>query len=365
MVMFRGACFICAVVFLMTSVCNAEPVTITIQGSDADSARVEALIRNALEAEPELADRIRMLRDESETTTARAAEPEESLEKAVSDTLMVEMAPSLRLKERNFAPLMADPRWPRFYAAYQHWMEEEDVDIASVSFGGWFTTPLYGARDANGVDGSYQFGVQAGVFSFFDLDSESGNLVNTDFLIALPTFTYRQDRFSLFTRLYHQSSHLGDEYILYNDITLDERINLSYEAVDAIVSWDFDVFGERNARVYGGPGYILHSDPKSFNEWYAHYGLELASPKAFPENGHFWGMRFRPVAAVDVQHWDETDWDIKLSARGGVAIEEIFGRPARNNYQLLLEYYYGQSPHGQFLYDDIEYIGIGIHGYLF
>lgn len=363
--MFKIFCCCLGVLLLLSSVGVANPVTITVDGSDKDSARVEELIRKALEEDPDLANRFRVQRAPAAKRDSAPTYEEDSVDEEIPEAIMVEMAPSLRLRERIFAPLMADPRWPHFSAAYHHYVDDGDLDIASVGLGGWFTTPIYGARDGNATDGVYQFGVQAGVFSIFDLDSESGNLLNTDFLIALPTFTYRQDRFSLLARFYHQSSHLGDEHILYNDVTLDERINLSYEVLDAIVSWDFDIFGDRNARVYGGPGYIIHSDPTTFNRWYAHYGAEFSWPTAFPEKGHFWGMRFRPIAGVDIQQWDETDWDVNLSARGGVSIEEIFGRPARNNYQILVEYYNGQSPNGQFLYDDIEYIGIGVHGYLF
>ena len=49
--------------------------------------------------------------------------------------------------------------------------------------------------------------------------------------------------------------------------------------------------------------------------------------------------------------------------RAGVQFEQlaIFDR----RIQLLLEYFNGYSPNGQFYRDKIEYIGLGVHLYLY
>ena len=51
------------------------------------------------------------------------------------------------------------------------------------------------------------------VYAQFDLNRPSYDLINADYLIGLP-LTFRFDRFSGRARLYHQSSHLGDEFVL-------------------------------------------------------------------------------------------------------------------------------------------------------
>ena len=86
-------------------------------------------------------------------------------------------------------------------------------------------------------------------------------------------------------------------------------------------------------------------------------GVEFRSPKTFL-NG-----TLRPLAAVDVQHREQNDWQTDLSARAGVQFEKLplFDR----RIQLLLEYFNGYSPNGQFYRDKIEYIGLGIHLYLY
>jgi uncharacterized protein DUF1207 len=239
-----------------------------------------------------------------------------------------------------FKPLLADPRWPHFAAAYHRYVRDPDFrDVASVSFGETFS--LY--RDRLG-GGWWEVGVQAGVFAVFDLDAPSKDLINADYLVGFP-LSFRQDDFSVMFRLFHQSSHLGDEFLLR---TRTNRINLSYEAVDLKLSYDFgDVL-----RVYGGGGYLFDQEPSRLNPWSVQYGLELTSP--WPSRDRRW----RPIAGIDVQQREENDWSTDVSIRGGVQIDGVL---ATRNMQLLLEWFRGRSPNGQFYKDKIEYYGVGAH----
>jgi len=68
--------------------------------------------------------------------------------------------------------------------------------------------------------------------------------------------------------------------------------------------------------------------------------LEFRSEKTWLDGA------LRPVAAVDVQNREESDWDTDVSARAGVQFEnpDFLSR----KMLLLLEYYNGKSPNGQF-----------------
>ena len=239
-----------------------------------------------------------------------------------------------------FKPLIADPRWPHFAASYQrHQHDPQLVDVAAVSFGETFS--LY--RDRLGR-GWWEVGVQAGVFAVFDLDAFSKDLVNADYLVAFPV-SYRYADFSAMLRLFHQSSHLGDEFLLR---TKTARVNLSYESVDAKLSYDF---GEL-VRVYTGAGYLFDQDPPDLKPWSIQYGLEYSSP--WPPRDKGW----RPVAGVDLQHREQNGWSVDVSARAGVQLDGVL---ATRNMQLLIEYFNGRSPNGQFYREKIEYIGLGTH----
>jgi hypothetical protein len=240
-----------------------------------------------------------------------------------------------------FRPLIADPRWPHFAAAYQRYLDDRQLqDVGAVSFGETFT--LF--RDRLGP-AWWEVGIQAGVFSVFDLDAESMDLVNADYLVGVPVGLRHGDWSAIF-RLFHQSSHLGDEFLLR---TQTERINLSYEGVDLRLSYEFgDVL-----RVYGGGGWLFHREPTSLDPWSVQYGLELISP--WPaRTAHRW----RPIAAADLQQREENDWSVDLSLRAGIQIDGVL---ASRNMQILLEYFRGRSPNGQFYRDRIEYFGIGTH----
>jgi hypothetical protein len=244
-------------------------------------------------------------------------------------------------KDKLFKPLLADPRWPHFSVSYQYYRDDPELkDVGSTSFGETF--PIF--RSDLGP-GQWEFGFQAAVFAIFDLDAASKDLINADYWVGIPV-TYRVGGFSLLTRVFHQSSHLGDEFLLRSRIN---RINLSYESVDVKVSQEIT----RWLRIYAGGGYLFDQDPSDLKPWSSQGGAELESPLAFL------GDHVRPIAGVDVQHREETDWDTDVSARGGLQLETAALKATK--LQILGEYYNGHSPNGQFFERTIEFYGVGAH----
>lgn len=248
-----------------------------------------------------------------------------------------------------FERLLADPRWPHFSASYRYTSVsgdfEDTVNIGSVSFGE--TIPFYRGNLSFGrrFAGQWEVGLQGGVFSDFNLDAPSSDLINSDFYGALYS-SLRIGNFSAFSRLFHQSSHLGDEFLLRTRI---QRVNLSFEGIDLKLSYEFPY----GIRLYGGGGGLFHKEPSSLKPWSVQYGIEFRSP---------WHMDFaalRPIAAVDLKNYEENDWQTDVSARAGVQFEnlQVMGR----HFQVLVEYFNGHSPSGQFYNDKIEYIGLGAH----
>jgi len=239
-----------------------------------------------------------------------------------------------------FKPLIADPRWPHFAASYQRYLRDPTLtDVANVSFGETFAL----LRERYWQTW-WEFGVQAGVFAIFDLNAVSKDLINADYFVAVP-FSLRHDDLSAMLRIFHQSSHLGDEFLLR---TKARRLNLSYEALDVKTSYDVADW----LRVYGGAGYLFATDPANLQRWSLQYGAEVASP--WPGRAAGW----RPIAAVDVQHREENHWSSDFSARTGIEIDGVL---ASRKMQILFEYFLGRSPNGQFFKQKIEYFGVGAH----
>lgn len=243
-----------------------------------------------------------------------------------------------------FDPLIADPRWAHFSAAYQYFVDDEEVAHAgAVSFGETFG--LLGGPAP--LDGRWQLDVQAAVFGLFDLDSDSKDLINADYWVGLPV-SYRSGPFSALLRLFHQSSHLGDEFLLRSRV---DRVNLSYEALDLKLSYDLP----KGLRLYGGAGYLLNVEPSDIDRFSTQVGLEYLAPFTLG------GGLLRPVAAADVQNREESDFAADVSLRAGVQFESP--EEISQRVQLLLEYFNGRNPNGQFYDRTLEYIGLGLHVY--
>lgn len=235
-----------------------------------------------------------------------------------------------------FKPLIADPRQPQFSIKYHRYDARDDFDAASVSFGDYFGF-------ASGLFGEYgvsQIGMQGAVFAVFNLDSESFDLVNADYWLGIP-LSARLGPYSFLTRVYHQSSHLGDEYLIGNPNI--PRINLSYEDWETMMSYEW-----RQWRFYGGGGVILNSEP-NLDPLHLQAGMEYRRPEAFR------GWQF--VAAADLQADQEQEWQGSGSYQAGFAIDGHAGREIR----FMLEHYRGFSPNGQFYNERLRYLGLGVY----
>ncbi len=245
-----------------------------------------------------------------------------------------------------FDPLIADPRWAHFSAAYQYFVDDEEIEnAAAVSFGETFG--LLGGPAP--FDGRWQVDFQAAVFGLFDMDAESKDLINADYWVGIPlSYRDRSQRFAAMLRVFHQSSHLGDEFLLRDRV---DRVNLSYEATDLKLSYRFG----NGIRVYGGVGYLLNVEPSDIDPFSTQVGLEYLAPFTLGR-----GL-LRPVVAADLQNREESDFASDLSLRAGVQFESEAEISQR--VQLLIEYFNGRNPNGQFYDRALEYIGLGAHVY--
>jgi len=163
-----------------------------------------------------------------------------------------------------FRPLIADPKQPQFFVSLNRFKSSGvRYTMASVGFGETFGMyRFFGSRDEDGL----QLSVEGALFAKFNLDTPSYDLINTDYAIGIPA-TYRRGDNSLRFRIYHQSSHLGDEFL--KSANPPERVNLSYEAIDLIYSREW-----RGWRVYGGGEYLIHKGPGDLKPMSAQWGIE-------------------------------------------------------------------------------------------
>jgi hypothetical protein len=252
-------------------------------------------------------------------------------------------------EDQIFCPLIADPKEPRSFVSFLRGTfrslddpSGEGTSIASVGVGDNFGLFRVGGPDPGE---GLQFDVIGSIFAQFDLGAPSNDLINADYILGFP-LTFRRNGFSFRAKLYHQSSHLGDEYLLRSDEIVRE--NLSFESFEFLLSQELGPL-----RLYGGAERIFRREPAELPDSLFHTGIELRSGRA---------QKVQFVAAVDVKTTELHDWSPAWSGRAGLEL----GRPGPEGHpgrliMLLFEIYQGPSPYGQFFQDDISYIGAGIH----
>lgn len=238
-----------------------------------------------------------------------------------------------------FRPLIADPKQPRFYLSYLDYNSEVDrFAMGSAGYG-----EKFGLYRWNDSPGKWQVNMLGGLFAQFNLDAPSMDLINADYTVGFPV-TYRRGNFSTRLRLYHQSSHLGDEYLLRAE---PERINLSFESLEVLASYRL-----RDWRFYGGGEYFLHRIPKSLERRGLHWGIEYLGYETVGDVAWLLG-------GVDVKSWEEHDWRGDVSVKLGFELRHP--RFQQRHVRIVLEGYDGYSPYGQFYEDRISYLGVGIY----
>jgi hypothetical protein len=240
-----------------------------------------------------------------------------------------------------FWPLIADPKQPRFFVSILNFSSvDARYAMASVGFGETFGMyRLFGIREGDGL----QLSLEGALFAQFNLDSSSSDLINADYTIGIP-ITYRYGDNSLRFRLYHQSSHLGDELLL--SANHPDRVNLSYEATELIYSRDW-----REWRIYGGGEYLVHKEPSDLKPTIAHWGLEYRGGKPLLWDG-------RPVAGVDMKSTEENDWSVDTSVKAGLEFGHPY--PGQRRLRLMAVWYSGYDPHGQFYNNKADYYGMEV-----
>jgi hypothetical protein len=248
-----------------------------------------------------------------------------------------------------FCPLVADPKSEHSFLSYLRGEfatigdpeGESETNIGAIGIGDSFGFFRIGwDRLGDGL----QLDLMGAIFAQFNLDAPSFDLINADYIVGLP-LTLRVNGFSSRLRLYHQSSHLGDEFLLSR---LPVRENLSFEALELILSQEM-----RGLRLYGGGEGFFRRRPIEVVSRLAHAGVEVR-PGSFGSG--------RLVAALDLKVVEAVEWEWGWSARAGIEIARMPqpGHPPRV-LSLLGSWYDGPAPYGQFYQEQIRFFGLGLH----
>ncbi len=241
-----------------------------------------------------------------------------------------------------FYPLIAAPKEARTFIS-QYRMESDfpnATNVASVAYGGHYGLYRFTKTDGKSI---WQISFTAALFAQFNLDQPSDDLVNADYTFGF-TLTHRRGDFSGRLRLYHQSSHLGDEVLLNHSLPVEWR-DINFEALEALIAYDWNRW-----RFYGGGEYIVRQaegtgmEPPMLRTGVEYRGDNLS------------GRNVRFVGGLDLASRQELDWSIDTSFKAGF---ELGGRePEGRNLRVLLGIYSGHIPYGQFYTEKASSYGL-------
>ena len=245
-----------------------------------------------------------------------------------------------------FEPLLADPKQPHSQATAVWARTRSGSDLLGVvAYGdtvGFVRWPGPG-------EGGWQLGLSGAVFAQFDLSTYSTRLLNADYTIGI-ALSRRRHAWSGRMRVYHQSSHLGDDILVPRQV---ERTRLDYEAFELIAAAERSAF-----RLYGGGEILIRRLPLALPVAIWHVGLEYRHPRRFAVGARVQGQL---VAGADAKRSWSSSRIADVSVRAGVE----FGPPAvdhawRRRWAVLAQWNEGGS-YGQFFVERATSLGIGLH----
>lgn len=212
-----------------------------------------------------------------------------------------------------------------------------------VTFGDQFPLYRWSNVQIGKTLGDMQLEVEGAIFAIFNQSRYSSPLINADYYVALPV-SYAYDRWAHRLRIYHISSHLGDEYMQRRHRC--ERLNKSFEAID----WFTSYYITKQIRLYAGVGVIAHSDSEmKMKPLYGEYGMDVHVGRR--EWKELYGV---PYFAMHFRNAQDCHYDIDSNFVVGYEWGKISGLGQK--FRISLGYHSGFCGEGQFSRKKADYI---------
>jgi hypothetical protein len=183
-------------------------------------------------------------------------------------------------------------------------------------------------------------GVGSQVYGRFSLDDAKTALISVDWVATLNT-TAQLGAVAVTMQLYHESSHLGDEY---GDRFDASRLDWTREVLGAWLT-----YGTGPLSVTGNLSYVLVDELDLDRP-----GAALAADWEGRPFGSFLGGRVRPIGGVFFEGTAATSWRVSSSAKLGVALA---GGTRGREVGIALIAHDGLSTQRQFFRRESRYIG--------
>lgn len=239
-----------------------------------------------------------------------------------------------------FPLLLADPRHMELSASYYRLDGNNQSDIAlghAWGMGRW--------RSGPNQEWLWEWDLEGMAYSRFRITRGVNEFQTVDFLLNLP-ITVRRGDVSFKGMVFHQSSHLGDDYIRR---TGDLGYRYSVEGLRGQAALDPCRF----ARLYAGGEFLLHTIP-SPKRMAGQAGVE-----AHTQELH-WSKKvaYSLFLAQDFQSHERVQWNVDSHTLAGIRLQS-HEAPARA-MRLQFGYFTGHSPFAEFYARKTHYADVSL-----
>jgi hypothetical protein len=242
----------------------------------------------------------------------------------------------LPVTDELFTRVLADPRQAHTTARYYR---NDRQNLGDTALGA-----AWGLARWHRENWVWQVNMEAMGYSRFKLSGGVNEFQTIDFFVNLPV-VIRGGRFSSRLMIFHESSHLGDDYIRR---TGDTGFRFSVEGVRAMAAYDLPF----RTRVYGGGSVLFHSIPA--RQWGdLQWGAEVRSPDLHWMRDHQCWV----YIAQDFKSRGRNDWNISSNTEIGLRV----GAPkVIRAFRVHVGRFDGRSEFGQFHRQREAYWNLGV-----
>jgi hypothetical protein len=246
-----------------------------------------------------------------------------------------------------FRPFIADPRQPTYSIGWRFNDNALAKNVIDVSY--YDSFPIYGWCNYLICGDKMQIDLEGCLWAVFDPCSHTTPLMNADYYVAIPV-TYAYKQWSARIRVFHVSSHVGDEFLLENP-GFDRR-NPSAEYLDGFISY----YLTDDIRLYGGLGWVMQQDDSFYvGNFYAEGGVEarICPLGRCDRWNRIYGV---PFIAMYFRQWKNFRHHIDATYALGYEVGKTNGLERR--LRIYLAYHDGYSVEGQWSRTPTNYLSL-------
>jgi hypothetical protein len=247
-----------------------------------------------------------------------------------------------------FKPAFLDPTQANINGSINgYWQDHKPFDGQYSTYSIGSSRSLIRWKSKKNKDREYEWGMDLGATGQFEWKKVGAypqlNFLNVDFKVSSLFNIKWNEKHSMRIRVYHTSSHMGDDYMVRYGVHSFIPNYVNYEQLDVLHSVNY----KKYFRFYygGGLNARIVTIRKSI---FMQLGFEMHVPMT---------KRLDFFVGSDCKIWEQNDYIPGISSAVGIAFK---GEKNRRLY-MVLHYFQGRSPFSQYQFTYVNWLGAAMY----